>query len=508
MSRPQIYHDPGRLPEIIDLCLDALRDSADVRIFRYAGALNRIHVLDKDETGPVKRLKGSVTLVPVDGTHLVEVLTRAAIHTKFDARSGADKIINAPRPVADGILSRGHWPEVPQLTGIVEAATLDLNGNEISQPGYHPATGLWLATSAALPPMKGLRGKETGKRGVDVLNAHLAGFPFVGEADKSAALAAVMTAILRRPMPSAPMFAIPAPTAGTGKTLLAEVVNIIATGRRPPVLSMGVDEQEFAKRVYGMLLANDLTLLIDNITRPIGNEDVLNQLLSQPVLRFRPLGGSGMVSVPTNCLVMATGNNLSIIGDAKRRTCLIRLDARMERPEQREFDKDILAETLSRRDELIRAALEISKSYSAAGCPKVDAKPYGSFADWDRMVRRPLIWHGLLDPLIASEGLREQDPDMECMRLLFAAWIDLYGDQPKAAGDVVRDGLEYAFSGGEALRPDLRDALQMACSEKPNARRLGYWLRNHRDRILDGMQLVQASADSHNKVARWSVVTL
>ena len=59
--------------------------------------------------------------------------------------------------------------------------------------------------------------------------------------------------------------------------------------------------------------------------------------------------------------------------------------------------------------------------------------------------------------------------------------------------------------GFEKVNSDLYDALQLVCSEKPNARRLGYWLRAHRDRIVDGLTLKQARADGHANIARWQV---
>lgn len=510
MAKPIIDHEPGFLPRSIDETIEALVPMGV--LFRWAGGLCRLHTLAKDQAGPVRRAKGSIVLVPVDADHLVELATDAAVHRKWDGRAADYKVTNCPRGIPAGILARGHWPEFPELVGVVESATLDLDGEEISMPGYHAKSGLYVATSHKLPAMKGVAGRARGERGIKTLEKLLADFPFVSDTDRAAALAAIMTALLRRLLPSAPMFAVTAPTPGTGKTLLAEIFSLIATGRRPPVLSMGHDENEFTKRVYGVLLAGDTVLLIDNVTRPMGNEDVLNQLLSQPILRFRPLGGSGMVSAPTNVLVTVTGNNLSVVGDAKRRTCLIRLDAKVERPEQREFARDILAETLTSRDELIRAALEVTRSYVDAGCPAVDARPYGSFSDWDRMVRRPLIWLGLPDPLQASEGLRDADPDMECMRLLFMAWNDKYGDSALTAAEVVKDGLDRFLRDdgkpGALINPDLYDALQLATGEKINARRLGNWLRYHKDRIIDGLQLAQAGSDGHTKVASWKVIAL
>ena len=114
------------------------------------------------------------------------------------------------------------------------------------------------------------------------------------------------------------------------------------------------------------------------------------------------------------------------------------------------------------------------------------------------MVRRPLVWLGLPDPLLAAEGLREQDPDLEGMRLLFTAWNEVV----PTGSSVTAVGL---LAMATELNQDLRDALQLVCSEKPNGRRLGFWLRSHRNRIVDGLQLLHAGADGHAKVAKWKV---
>lgn len=501
MSQPVIDHAPGRIQDGIAQTIQALVKLG--MLVQWAGGLYLIRCIEKEQPGPIQRAKGSIILVPVTPQLLVELATIAAVHRKWSGRSKDWCVVNCPLPIALGILARGHWPEFPLLTGIIQAATLDLNGREISEPGHDAPSGLYVATAGPLPAMKGRQGRACGIEGIATLKRLLRGFRFVADEDRSAALALIMTALLRRLLPSAPVFAPTAPTPGTGKTLLAELAGIISTGQLPAVMSMGADENEFEKRIYGVLRAGDLLVLIDNVTRPIGKEDLLNQLPIQPVLRFRPLGGSDMITVPTNLVVVVTGNNLAVVEDAKRRTVMIRLDAGVERPEEREFDFDVRAEARERRSELIRAALEITKSYIEAQCPTVDVKPYGSFSDWDRMVRRPLVWLGEPDPLLASRDLREHDPDMECMRAMFAAMTDLYAGQPKTAADIVSDGLEYGLT--KHGNPELHDALQLACAGKIDARRLGGWLRSHRDRIIDGYQLRQAGRDGHAKVVRWQV---
>jgi putative DNA primase/helicase len=214
-----------------------------------------------------------------------------------------------------------------------------------------------------------------------------------------------------------------------------------------------------------------------------------------------------MLSIPTHALMVATGNNLSIVGDLKRRVSLIRMDSGQERPEQRTFSRDHLEDVFKRRGELIRAALTLPLTYLAAGAPAIDGMhPLGGFEQWDRMVRRPLVWLGLPDPLKASEGLREQDPDLEGMRLLVGAWCAAFGSASKTAAELAAAGMAFRPVSDTYEFPELRDALQLVCNEKPNARRLGYWLRRHQDRIVDGMQVKQSAERAHGGVARWVVL--
>lgn len=502
-----IQHVAGELPSILDQVGAALA-ACQANLYRYAGRLARVYQAETPETGAIRRPAGALMVHPVESAHLVELAGRAARHEKWDSRSGGFVPCDMPRRVADGYLSRGHWPELPELHGFVETPTLTPEGRIIDTPGYDLETGLF----SAFATIKGYQRPSNQPSRLDrqaalsLLTSLFETFPFVDDADRSAMLAGVLTALLRRMLPAAPMFAITAPTPGTGKTLLCESLAIVATDRRASVLSLGHDDAETEKRLTGVLLAGDAVISIDNIERPLKG-DLLCQVTTQQFVRLRPLGGSGMLNIPTHALLIATGNNLSIVGDLKRRVVLVRLDAGTERPEQRAFDKDQLAMITSRRGEIITAALTLVLSYLAAGAPGIEKlHALGGFEVWDRMVRRPLVWAGLPDPLSASEGLRDQDPDIEAMRLLYSAWFSLHSSKPVTVSDIISAANEAQDFSGNYVHADLRDALQIVCAEKPNSRRLGYWLRAHRDKIVDGLQLRQSGADGHAKVSKWSVI--
>jgi hypothetical protein len=507
-GRRVIRHDSGRLPEVLDDLGEALAEYGD-NLFVYTGSLVKLYPANESQGKGISRDSGALVLHHVNSAYLTDIAGRAAIHERYDSRNERYKEINCPRSVADVYLSRGNWPELRKLLGFVEAPTVTLEGRLLDKQGYDPETKMFVACKTidgyTAPPAK--PSMSDASKAASRLLATVSEFPFVGDVDKSAFVAGVLTALTRRMLTAAPMMAITAPTPGTGKTLIAETFAIIATGRRASVLSLGVDDTETEKRLAGVLLAGDACVALDNIERPLKGE-LLCQVVSQQFVRLRPLGGSGMVSLPTHALLVATGNNLSIIGDLKRRVTLIRMDARQERPEQRSFTRNHLEYIFERRGELIRDALTIILAYLGAGAPSVDGLyPLGGFEQWDRMVRRPLVWLGLPDPLKASESLREQDPDNEAMRLVFSAWHELFSDKSMTVAEVVTAGMETAPMGAGYVNEELRDALQLACSEKPNTRRLGYWLRAHRDRIVDELTLKHAGSDGKAKVARWRVNT-
>lgn len=500
-----IRHDPGHGPEAADQTIEAIAD-AKHNVYSYTSGLVQIIAAPEQKSRGVHRPRGTLIVHPCDATHLAELATIAATHEKYDARSESYKRIDCPRRIAEAIIARGHWPGLPTLTGFVEAPTITADGRLLAEPGHDADTGLYYAAGPmpgwAPPNPKPTRADA--QAAVDVLLWLIQDFPFVSDEDRAACVAGIITALLRRSLPAAPMPAVTAPSPGTGKTLVAETIALLATGRRASVLSLGHDDAEAEKRIAGMLLAGLAIILLDNIERPLKG-DLLCQVLTQQYVQLRPLGASGLLQIPTHATLMATGNNLSIVGDLKRRTMLIRLDAGVERPEQRTFSRDHLEEVLDRRGELIRAALTIPLAYLAAGSPGVDGiYPLGGFEHWDRMVRRPLAWLGLPDPLKASEGLREQDPDLEGMRLLLSAWHAAFGDKAVTAAELVEAGQDYKPNAQIYSYPELRDALQLVCNEKPNARRLGYWLRRHQNRIADGMQVKQVGHDA-SKVARWAV---
>ncbi|MGO3934488.1 hypothetical protein NP284_40100 [Rhodopseudomonas pseudopalustris] len=368
----------------------------------------------------VARPDGSVIIASLPEAALVETLTRYANFMKFDARANGFVACDCPPEVARMILaSKGFGWTIPRLRAVISAPTLRHNGTVIDKAGYDEATGLLLVGDRLWRQVPESPSKREAAAALDVLVEPIAELPFVANTDRAAAVALLMTAVMRPALRAAPMFAVTAPAAGTGKSLAIDIAAIIATGRKAAVVTPTPDEAELEKRIGATALAGDQIISIDNITH-ILKSDQLCQMLTQEEVQVRVLGASKNIRIPSTSLICATGNNLSIYGDLNRRTIRIRLDAKCERPDERSFGFDATSLALRKRPDLVAAALTIIRAYLSAGAPD-RARPMGSFEDWSDTVRSSLIWLGIGDCRGDVDAMRADDPEKTELAEIIAA---------------------------------------------------------------------------------------
>ena len=134
--------------------------------------------------------------------------------------------------------------------------------------------------------------------------APIAKFPFVGAEDRGVALSAMLTAVMRGSLPTAPGFAVDAPSAGSGKTLLAKVLGILATGEEPSISSPSVQEEEMRKRLFASLREGARVVLWDNLREPLGGASI-DAFLTASSYTDRILGVSDTARLPNRALSFA-----------------------------------------------------------------------------------------------------------------------------------------------------------------------------------------------------------
>lgn len=492
---PTIRYVAGQLPEVVDQAEDALIQ-AEVGLYQRSTFIVRAGVLRAapDQGGHPDRRR----IIPQGERAVVEAMTQSAVWERFDGRSDDWVRIDAPLAVANTYLQRvGRW-RLPVLSGLLDAPTLRADGSILSAHGYDSATGLLLDTSVrrfAQVPDEPSRAEACAA--LDLLASLLVNFPFVGGVDRSVALSSVLTACIRRSLPTAPLHAFDAPVAGSGKSKLVDIATLIATGRVAAVIAQGQKEEELEKRLGALMLAGEQVVAIDNCEAPLGG-DFLCQMLTQTSLRMRILGKSEVPELPTTALVTATGNNLTLIGDMTRRAILCRLDPRCERPELRRFNSDPVILLQESREPYLVAALTVLRAFHVAGRPR-QANPLGSFEAWSDWVRGALIWLGEADPVDSMEEIRADDPKIEAVTAVVTQWWEACRTDRVGVRALIEKAAEQrtapnsAVARQEFVRPDFREALLAVAGEGGviNSRRLSKWIGAHEARVVAGKRIVR-----------------
>lgn len=491
-DRPFILITGGKLPDIVDQSEEALIASG-TEIFQRGGLLTR--PVRRQILASEEKRQNTFSLVGISEDSLAELFMRAACYNKKTV-DGAFVPVDVPIRVAKTYLARqGGW-RIPEITGITYCPLIYLDGSIISQPGYHQNTGIYAAFDAAeFPTIPESVSHKDALQSLDQIRALFRTFPFlhgVDSPDESVAICALLTAVLRPTLATAPMFGFTAPSAGTGKSLLVDIISAIAYGRVAAVASPGKTEEEMEKRLGSALIQGDAVISLDNCTETLQGGFIC-QSITQSRVKVRILGKSKSIEVPTNTLLVATGNNLSFGDDMNRRVLLCSLDPRVERPEERQFQENPLDIAFARRGEIVAAILKICRAFIQAGAPQI-APILGSFPEWSKQVRSLIMWLSLPDPCDTMDQVRENDPILQRNRALLFEMDAVFADTPFTTVQLIEKAEEQTKSEGDKWvfkHTELHSILSEFSGGKRqlNKNSIGKALKNLKARIIDGMSL-------------------
>lgn len=464
----------------------------------------------------VQATRGFKTLVtrarPVTPDSMVDHMARAAQFSQYDGRAKKFVIVDPPKKVASIILSRdGEWKFSP-LAGLTTTQTLRPDGTIFGAPGYDPVTRMLLLAPPGLPPIPDEPSPGDAEAALALLKELLKEFPFADRESRAVGLSGLITPVVRGAMNVAPLHGIGAPTAGSGKSYWTDLCCAIATGQRCAGIAAGGDDTETEKRLVGVALTADQVISIDNCNGEIGG-DFLCQLVERPICTARIMGGNDadhMRRIENRATVFANGNGLTPRADIVRRTLLATLDADSEKPYEREFRDDPLRRILANRGKYVAAILTIARAYLVSG-ERVKLTPLGSYEEWCRVVREPLVWLGEADPVKTIDSAREEDPELLMLTAVLVGLRKALGNEKMTAGGIkdVAEEREEASSGIDLgrrpyLHPELHQALVDAAGIRGtiDTRRLGCYLKRHKGRIVKGLKLV-ANQNTHLKQQVW-----
>ncbi|MFZ2958388.1 MAG: hypothetical protein WA705_15990 [Candidatus Ozemobacteraceae bacterium] len=498
-NRPVIRYLPEKLSSIVGLAEDALLAAGESIYHRGTSLVRPVRSGASSVRGLERRGEGSLILQEVTRNYLFDRLDSIIRWERFDKRSNAWVSMTCPDKIPDYLLARsGKW-KFPVLISIIEAPTLRRDGSILDSPGYDAETGLYFDPGAThFPSIPQEPTKKDALEAVQIFKDLLKGFPFEEEHDFSVALAAILTSLSRRCLRTAPMFAFRAPVMGSGKSLLADIVAMVATGRPATVIAPTEDPNEERKRVLAALLAGDAVVNLDNVAHVFGS-DTLSAVLTTESYSDRILGKSSLVTVPTCVTWVSTGNNLQFAGDLTTRVLPCNLDPRCERPEKRHFDVNLHEAVPVMRPQLVKAALTILRAYAAIGRPAQNIEPYGRFEEWSDLVRASLVWAGCADPCLSRVALEEADPVRAQLRGVLTSWSRIFGKTTITVQELIENV-------HKETRVDLYNALAAIAPGKQtgelDATRLGKWIGKHAKRVQDGLRIEKMGERQHKTLFR------
>lgn len=376
---------------------------------------------------------------------------------------------------------------LPKLEAIASVPVVLPGGVMLLENGYHEESGILLD----LEGLEGIHSRYSDEEALKLLDGVFADFPFAEpRAGRAHALALTLQPFIR-PMVQGPtpLYLIDAPARGTGKGLLSETTARIATGSPAPVMSQPKDGDELEKRITSGLLEGRTYFFLDNVTRL--DSPHLAAALTSEFWQGRILGKSEMITLPNSATWLATGNNVDISDEFARRIIPIRLDAGVERPEERsEFRHANLSEYVTQqRSALVAACLSLIQSWIEAGMPK-GTETLGRYESYTEIMGGILAHAGVEGFLGGRERLySDADSDVPDWSAALEAWYEIYGKRPVSAKEL------YALFSERYLLQDLYDGR----TENAAYQRIGKALKEKRDRVFGGYKLIFANRDRVTK---------
>jgi hypothetical protein len=378
----------------------------------------------------------------------------------------------------------------------------------LQTPGYDSETGLFYEPTGPTIKVPDAPSIDDARAACHSLLEVVCDFPFVKDAHRAAWLAMVLTPLARHAFTGpSPLFLIDANIRASGKSLLADAASLIVTGRQVARMSCPKEDDEMRKRITAITLGGDQMVLIDNIAGELGSAS-LDAALTGTIWKDRILGRSEIVEMPLVTTWAATGNNVVLLADTSRRVCHIRLESKLENPEERHNFKhaNLLGWVRDERPRLLAAALTILQAYCRAGRPGQNLKPWGSFEEWSDVVRQALVWIGMPDPGETREELaRSSDREAAALRSVIQGWSEIDPDKAGLTAARLIERLEKSPDEFDLLRNAILDLCPARAGKFPSPRSLGNKLRHVRGRVVGGKAI--DSRDQHG-TALWYVASV
>jgi putative DNA primase/helicase len=269
-----------------------------------------------------------------------------------------------------------------------------------------------------------------------------------------------------------------------------------------------VNVEELEKILSSYALESSAVVGFDNLSGVFGGAPLDKVLTAVDDVDLRILGRTERRRTRWSAVVLASGNNVEILGDTVRRVLVCRMVSAVEKPEERAGFKhpELLRWVGKNRARLVIAGLTLLRAYRISGAT-CDVGTIGSFEDWSRLIPSAIVWAGGANVMMARATQDPaQDDEKRSIAVLVAGLIKLcpvVGLDAMAAPISARNIIDAIYpdrdrephdgppapDGFERLREAIEQETRCQPGRKPEAIRLGKWLQRVRGRVVDGWRI-------------------
>ncbi|QED26160.1 hypothetical protein FRD01_02570 [Microvenator marinus] len=408
--RVRLDEDRGDALDKANVILKALREHADYRFYV------------NEDTNGIVQINGR-DVIAMDHVTKFQHRIQQEMVLYYPVEEG-EKLWNVPpKDAVQSLIEREEWPYLRKLKRIARFPIFVGEDFELfDREGYDPASGTYgmegmlkvkdMTLEEAKDILINKLLRDDGGPGLDPEDPP--GFPFVDESDLANAIGMALTPLVlpairdRNDNACVPVFMIDASTQGTGKTILAE--SLLTPELRN--VSIPKTEEEFQKALGSIIGTKRDVLFFDNILdgATFGYPTLAAMTTQAGRASMRRLGVNQMIEGRFSGIIIATGNNLQVDADARRRTMLIQLHSSLENPDQRVCKTDPKSYAKKNRSLIHSALIELVKNWKVKGCPS-GSIVMGSFGEFTRVVGGILDAAGIPGFAGNTDRLRERVDD-------------------------------------------------------------------------------------------------
>ena len=436
---------------------------------------------------------GDPSVVPVNGPTLTKVLSQCAAWEKYNEKHGGFIACDPPARHIAVLNDSQTYAHLAHLKGIARQPYFhESDGKLVTEAGYDKVSqifGVFDSRKFVTPEPS----VEAALAALALLNELLVEFSYALPIDKSAALAAIFTAVTRTTYAYAPAFHTKASTIGSGKTYQNELISAFAKPGLTQKVSYPTTSEEATKAILSLLLPAPAVIEFDDMATDWIPHGIINRMLTAESITDRILGVSKTATVSTRTLFLSSGNNVGPVRDLLRRVITINIDHRCATPATKSYKGSPVEAVRKDRGRYVAAVLTIILAWKAAGSPRTNVENIATYGGaWADYCRHPLIWLGLADPATALLEQIKHDPDADALLALMKAWHKRFGSTPTTVRKVIRETFE--LMGDDALR----DAIcEFPVEERGsiNPSKFGWILKKNVNRIVGDYTFQQSTAD-------------